>query len=135
MSDKKDSQDRTKNRTDLAEDRTEWAEDRTVMANERTFAGWMRTGLAAVGIGVGFNALFNTMEPIWVPKTIATGFILIGIFVFWSAQKEGCKVQARLNAHQAEPIATTNLQLIAGLMALASAALAVAIWALRFPDA
>ena len=39
-------------RTDLAEDRTEWAEDRTIMANERTFAGWMRTGLAAVGIGL-----------------------------------------------------------------------------------
>ncbi len=135
MSDEKNSNDLAKERTDLAENRTDWAEDRTVMANERTFAGWMRTGLAAVGIGVGFNALFNTMEPVWVPKAIATAFIIIGIFVFWSAQKEGCKVQSRLNAHKTEPVATTNLQLIAGLMALASAALAVAIWTLRFPEA
>ncbi len=135
MSDEKNSNDLAKERTDLAEDRTDWAEDRTVMANERTFAGWMRTGLAAVGIGVGFNALFNTMEPVWVPKAIATAFIIIGIAVFWAAQKKGCRVQARLNAHKAEPVATTNLQLIAGLMALASAALAVAIWTLRFPEA
>ena len=50
-------------RTSFAEDRTDWAEDRTAMANERTFAGWMRTALAAIGIGIGFNALFDKLEP------------------------------------------------------------------------
>lgn len=59
---------------DLASTRTDLAEDRTVLANERTFAGWMRTGLAAVGIGLGFNALFGKMEPEWLPKLIATGY-------------------------------------------------------------
>lgn len=133
MSDKS-SNELAEDRTDLAEDRTDWAEDRTVMANERTFAGWMRTGLAAVGIGLGFNALFNKLEPIWVPKAIATVFILIGIFIFWTAQKKGREVQARLNAHKAEPIESSNLKLVAGFMAFASASLAVAIWLLKFPE-
>ena len=42
-------------RTEYAQDRTEFAEDRTLMANERTFAGWMRTGLAAVGVRAGLQ--------------------------------------------------------------------------------
>jgi hypothetical protein len=54
-------------KNELAEDRTDLAEDRTVLANERTFAGWMQTGLSAVGIASGFHALFNRMEPDWVP--------------------------------------------------------------------
>ncbi|HEY9553776.1 DUF202 domain-containing protein [Allosphingosinicella sp.] len=40
------------------------AEDRTVLANERTFAGWVRTGLATIAIGLGFSALFRQMEPV-----------------------------------------------------------------------
>lgn len=69
-------------RTDLAENRTDWAEDRTIMANERTFAGWMRTGLAAAGIGLGFNALFGKLEPLWVPKAIAKLLMIIGFLSF-----------------------------------------------------
>ena len=127
MADKDDTQ-------GLAEDRTDWAEDRTIMANERTFAGWMRTGLAAVGIGLGFNALFGKLEPAWAPKLIATLFIAIGIFIFWAAQKNGCAVQERLHSHQAEPVKTLNLKLIAGAMALGGAALALSIWLMDFPD-
>ncbi|MBB3991179.1 DUF202 domain-containing protein [Croceicoccus naphthovorans] len=44
---------------DHAERKTDLAEDRTLLANERTFAGWVRTGLASVGIGLGFHALFE----------------------------------------------------------------------------
>ena len=50
-------------KTGLAEERTNLAEDRTILANERTFAGWMRTGFAAVAVGLGFQALFSQMEP------------------------------------------------------------------------
>ena len=62
----------------LAEDRTNLAEDRTVLANERTFAGWLRTGFAAIGIGLGFHVLFQAMQPLWVPKAIATAFLAAG---------------------------------------------------------
>lgn len=118
-------------RTDLAEDRTEWAEDRTLMANERTFAGWMRTGLAAVGIGLGFNALFGKLDPTWLPKAIATLFIMIGIFVFWAAQRNGVKVQERLRAHEAKPVHTLNLRLIAGAMAVGGVLLIAALWIMQ----
>lgn len=129
----KNSDDLAEDRTDLAEERTDWAEDRTVLANERTFAGWMRTGLAAVGIGLGFNALFGKLQPFWLPRAIASLFILIGIFVFYMAQRNGCRVQNRLSAHDATPMQGMNLQLIAGAMAFGSFCLAVGMWLIEIP--
>ena len=123
-----------KDNNDLAKDRTDWAEDRTLMANERTFAGWMRTGLASVGLGLGFHALFGKLEPWWIPRLIATIFIIIGIFIFYQAQKNGCNVQQRMAAHKSEPIETQNLKLIAGLMALASTMLAIGMWIINQPS-
>jgi len=122
------SNDLADERTDLAEERTDWAEDRTLMANERTFAGWLRTGLAAVGIGLGFNALFGKLEPLWVPKAIATLFMIIAIFIFWIAQRNGCAVQSRLDSHRATPVKPNNLRIIAGLMGAGAMALIVGIW-------
>jgi putative membrane protein len=119
-----------KDSNELAEERTDWAEDRTIMANERTFAGWMRTGMACVGLGLGFNALFGTLEPLWVPKAIATLFIGIGIFIFWAAERKSCKVVKRLHAHQAEPVRSGSMQLIAGAMTIASLSLILALWLL-----
>ena len=119
-----------KDRNELAEDRTDWAEDRTLMANERTFAGWMRTGLAAIGIGLGFNALFGKLDPVWVAKGIATLFIAIGVFVFWSAQRNARAVQKRMDSHDASPIRTSNIRLIAAALALASVCLTAGIWAI-----
>ena len=124
-----------KDNNDLAQDRTDWAEDRTLMANERTFAGWMRTGLASVGLGLGFHALFGKLEPWWVPRLIATIFIVIGVFIFYQAQKNGCKVQKRMAAHRSEPIDTGNLKLVAALMSLASIMLLMGMWLINLPDA
>lgn len=95
-------------RTHMSEHRTDWAEDRTVMANERTFAGWMRTGLAAIGIGMGFNAIFGKLEPVWLPKLLATVFISTSIIIFWVAHNKGTAVFERLDAYSAEPIPRSN---------------------------
>lgn len=131
----KDNNDLAEDRTDLADDRTDYAkkrtnfaEDRTVMANERTFAGWMRTGLAAVGIGLGFNALFGELQPFWLPRGIATVFILIGVFIFYVAQKNGCAVHDRLDAHSSEPLPGANLRATAAAMSIASTALILGLW-------
>lgn len=117
-------------RTDFAERRTDWAEDRTIMANERTFAGWMRTGLAAVGIGLGFNALFGKLEPAWWPKALATAFILIAIGVFFAAQRRASAVARRLESHRAEPLRGFMLRIVAAAMMAASGGLVAAIWML-----
>ena len=79
--------------------RTELAEDRTILANERTFAGWLRTGLAAVGIGLAFHVLFGKIEPAWLPRAIATAFLLIAILVVFLAERRATAVLGRLDAH------------------------------------
>jgi len=117
-------------REDLAEDRTELAEDRTLLANERTFAGWMRTGLSCVAIGLGFHALFNRMEPEWVPKAIATAFLLVAIFVFHAATRRACRVTDRLDAHMVTAFGAMNLRVIAWTMSAATLLLIGAIWVL-----
>jgi putative membrane protein len=118
-------------KTELAEDRTDLAEDRTVLANERTFAGWMRTGFAAVAIGLGFNALFNKMAPDWVPKSIATSFLLIAIVIFATAERRACSILARLHSHKVETVRVRNLRLITGAIILAILALIASIWLLK----
>jgi putative membrane protein len=117
-------------RTDLAEERTEWAEDRTLLANERTFAGWLRTGLAAVGVGVGFHALFGELDPPYLARGVATVFILTGVFVFMTSAFNANKVCARLRAHSARPLGGASVNLIAGLLSVASMALLAGIWLL-----
>jgi putative membrane protein len=117
-------------REELAQARTAMAEDRTVLANERTFASWMRTGLAAVGIGLGFHALFLRMEPWWVPRAIATAFFLVGIFVTASAERRACSVTERLHAHKVETVGVARLRWITLVTSLAIAALIAAVWLL-----
>jgi putative membrane protein len=115
-------------KTQLAEDRTELAEDRTVLANERTFAGWMRTGFAAVGIGVGFHALFNRMEPVWVPKAIATAFLAAAIYVILVAERRACAVLSRFDQHKVAELRPMNLKIVTYVSVAATFALIAAIW-------
>ena len=111
--------------------RVELAEDRTLLANERTYAGWLRTGLAAVGIGVGFHALFQRMEPAWVPRAIATLFLLVGLAVVVAAERRAEAVMERLSAHVVVRARRMNLRLITLAMAAGTVALIAAIWLVR----
>lgn len=115
-------------RTDLAQNRTELAEDRTVLAHERSFAGWVRTGMAAVGLGLGFNALFRTMEPSWMPKAIATSFLLTAIYIFVSAERRARTIIAKLEPHNVTVLRPMRIRLLAWALAAASAALVAALW-------
>lgn len=122
------------NKTELAEDRTELAEDRTVLANERTFAGWLRTGFAAVGIGLGFQALFQTLQPSWVPKSIATAFLLIAIFIFVAAERRACRVLHRLHTHHIRTVNVSNVRIITIAAISATVALIAAMWLLKIKE-
>ena len=117
-------------RTELAGARTDLAEDRTLLANERTFAGWARTSFAAVGIGLGFNALFEKLEPVWLPKAISTAFLLIAIFVIVVAERRASAVSSRLEGHEVKTFKAVNLRLIMGSIVVASMTLIMAIWML-----
>lgn len=115
---------------DKAATRTELAEDRTILANERTFAGWMRTSLGCIAIGVGFHALFGRMEPSWIPRGIATLFLLLACGIAWLAARRAAAVTRRLNPHVVVSARRMNLELIAAVVSLAAAALGLAIWLL-----
>jgi putative membrane protein len=115
-----------------AQHRTDLAEDRTILANERTFASWFRTGFAAVGIGLGFQALFVKMEPSWVPRVIATLFLLLGIFLFVSAEMRACEVLQRLKAHEVKSFRNARLRLMTTVATLGVLALIAAMWLLPF---
>ena len=121
MTDKTDS-------TALAQDRTDWAEDRTVQANERTFAGWMRTGLACVGIGIAIHAIYGKVDQAWLPKSASTFFIVIGIGVFLAAYNTSKQLLVRLDAHDAEPLPRSNMKIICAALTIASVILAVILW-------
>ena len=118
-------------KTELAEERTDLAEDRTILANERTFAGWMRTGFAAVAVGLAFQALFSQMEPVWIPKAIATAFLLSGIAVFVSAERRACDILHRLQSHEVETVRVRYLKWLTWFIVAAIVALIAALWLLR----
>ncbi|MEJ6404474.1 YidH family protein [Yoonia sp. 2307UL14-13] len=115
-------------RTDWAEDRTDWAEDRTILANERTFAGWMRTGMACLGLALGLKAVFNGFSPTWVPKVVANVFVLLAIFIFWAARNKSCQTQRRMNDHATNAQSSTNMTIIATVLTCGAIATGAILW-------
>ena len=114
-----------------APSRNDLAEDRTILANERTFAGWMRTSLATLALGVGFHALFARMQPPWLPRVIATGFLLLAIAIVVLAERRAAAVMDRLSTHVVVTAKATNLRFFTAAIALGASALLVAIWMLE----
>jgi putative membrane protein len=86
--------------------------------------------MAAVGIGLGFNALFEALEPAWVPKAIATAFLLIAIFIFVSSERRTRQVTERLEAHAIRQLKPVKIRILTAALVLATSALIAAIWAL-----
>lgn len=117
-------------RSEFAEARTDLAEDRTLLANERTFSGWTRTALATVGVGLGFEVLFRELQPLWVPKAIATLFVALGILIIFMAERRASAVRERLSAHQVRSLRALNLKMIALIYTAGAVALVVALWIL-----
>lgn len=108
------------------------AEDRTILANERTFAGWMRTALACVAIGLGFHALFEKMQPAWLPRAIATAFLLLAVLVIVLAERRAAIVLTRLDSHVVEAAKVMNIRLFAIVVALGAIMLSAAVWLADF---
>ena len=108
--------------------RNELAEDRTILANERTFGSWMRTSLGCVAIGVAFQGLFSAMQPPWVPRAIATGFLVLAVLVIVLAERRAAAVLQRLSTHAVITAKVIYLRLFAVLISVGAVALAVAIW-------
>lgn len=116
---------------DFAEHRTDLAEDRTLLANERTFAGWMRTSLACIALGIGFHALFGKVEPSWLPRSVVTAFLGLAILVIVFAERRATAVLRRPDAHAIRSARRINLRLFAGIIIIGAAGLIPMIWTLQ----
>lgn len=88
----------------------------------------MRTSFGALALGIGFQALFGEMQPTWLPRAIATTFLLLAIFLIFQAERRAAAVMARMNAHVIITAKPLNLRLFAAVIAAASVALIAAIW-------
>jgi putative membrane protein len=109
---------------------TAWSEDRTIMANERTYASWLRTSLTCIGVALGFQALFRSFEPAYIPKLIATGFLVLATVVLVFANQAAADLRHRLDAHAAEPASRKRLLMITIAMIAATIALGFVLWML-----
>src|SRR5690606_31700211 len=112
----------------------ELAEDRTIMAIERTFAGWMRTSLAAIGIGLAFHALFGELQPPWLARAIASVFVAVGATIAIGAERRVCSSFDRMSAHNVPAPKIPRLRWIAYSIAFAAAILIGALWLSVFVD-
>ncbi|WP_281824237.1 DUF202 domain-containing protein [Jannaschia rubra] len=130
MSKDDDSGRKSADKTDMAEERTRWSEDRTALSNERTFAGWMRTGMAALAVAIGLRAVFSAAEPTWVPKSIATIFIVAALVIFWTARYNAGKAHDRLSTHEAEAQSARVFTLLTVTFSIGSVATGVVLWTL-----
>jgi putative membrane protein len=119
-----------KDNNDLAEERTHWAEDRTILANERTFAGWMRTGMAALGVALGLKAVFKNLEPTWLAQTAATIFVITAIIIFWAARSSSIDTSDRMNEHDANSQSTKRMTLLATILTVGALATGIILWML-----
>ncbi|MCP1167798.1 YidH family protein [Limimaricola litoreus] len=117
-------------KTRWAEDRTDWAEDRTLLANERTFAGWMRTGMAALAVAIGLKAVFGEFEPTWLAKAVATIFIVTAVLIFVAAAHEARRAQRRISSHVAEAQGARRMLILAVMLSLGGLATSAILWLL-----
>jgi putative membrane protein len=88
----------------------------------------MRTSFGSVAIGVGFHALFGELQPNWLPRAIATAFLLLAIALILLAERRAAAVTRRLSPHMIVTARPVNLRLFAAIIVFASLVLIAAIW-------
>ena len=116
---------------ELARERTHFAEDRTVQATERTYAGWLRTALAAIGVGLAFHVIFGELEPPWLGRAIASLFILLGAVIAYTAERRACRTFDRLSAHEVDRPRIPQVRWISWSVIAGALALVAGLWILH----
>ncbi|MEP2775350.1 MAG: DUF202 domain-containing protein [Luteolibacter sp.] len=119
---------KAKERSELAEERTDFAEDRTLLANERTYAGWSKTSFATIGLGLGFQALFRKAEPVWIPKGVATLFILLGILIIWLAARRAVRLLDKRSGTVVNLTSRRTFRIMAISVTIGALVLIASIW-------
>lgn len=117
-----------KDGNELAEERTDLAEDRTMMAVERTMASWMGSGMGLIGLGLGLRAVFGEFEPWWVPRAMATFFMLLAIVLVQGAKNRMCGALARMSGNWVDPPDTRGIVYGAYGISLGALVMIAGVW-------
>ena len=105
---------------DETEVRTRLAEDRTVLANERTYSAWVRTGLAALAAGVGFEKFLTGAMPDWIVRAVAAILILFSFCAFFLAIWHYTHLGLKLKKAEIRMLPIKSLMLLTAALCLAS---------------
>ena len=78
--------------------------DNTHMAATRTLLAVVRTGAAISGGGALVTDLLIKGWPRWVVVTLASGFVVLGYALMWSALKKGRRLRERIERERPEEV-------------------------------
>ncbi len=87
-----------------------------------------RTALACIGVGLGFQAIFKSVEPTWAAKSIASLIILVGVYIIWRAERRASSLPEREDGNEVNLMQPVNFFVIAIALSIAAGLLIVAIW-------
>ena len=102
----------------LTDSRTNWAHERTRLAKERTFSAWLRSGLSAVGVGLGLAKLLPSVEPRWMMQAIGILFIGAGGIVFIMGFQTYHNVMKKLEEEGFKGIPSSYMGVLTSMMLL-----------------
>jgi putative membrane protein len=105
-------------KNDYPDNRTNWAHERTRLAKERTFSAWLRSGLSAVGVGLGLVKLLPSVEPRWMMQTIGGLFIAAGGVIFVMGYQTYSTVIKKLEKDGFEGIPSFFMGVLTAIMLL-----------------
>ena len=111
-----------------AEARTKWSEDRILLASERTYSSWMSTGMGAVGVAIGFKAVFGAFDPTWVAKLVATIFLGAAILIFWAARDQACRTHQRLSENDTATQSPRQFTIVATILITGTIGVGAVLW-------
>ena len=101
-----------------SDNRTNWAHERTRLAKERTFSSWLRSGLSAVGVGLGLVKLLPSVEPRWMMQLIGILFIGAGAIIFAMGYATYHNVMKKLEEEGFQGIPSIFMGVLTSLMLL-----------------
>ncbi len=101
-----------------------------MLAAERTFAGWVRTGLTIIVLAIGLQALFRAAEPTWLPKAIASLFLITAILIFAAAWREAIISHRNFTNHGCTVQPIWRVSLLCALLIVGTTGTGLVLWLL-----
>ncbi len=88
------------------------------------------TGLGALAVALGLQALFRDFEPTWAAKAVASVFVIAALCIFWSGHRSAVSTLTRLDGHKTVSLSRRRMAFLSALLCLAALAVGATLWLL-----